>query len=89
MANTKSALKRIRQAKMRTLRNKSAFSRIKTQLKKTTAKVSSTDALGAEEEFRRLSSCLDKAVKHGVIHKNKANRKKSSFNKAIAALQTT
>lgn len=36
-----------------------------------------------KKNFQRLSSILDKSVKKKVIHKNKAARKKSKFQKLI------
>jgi hypothetical protein len=46
-------------------------------------------AVGGEAEnlkkvFEQLTSMLDKAVKKGVLHKNKADRKKSLFNTRVA-----
>ena len=77
MANTKSAMKRVRQIKRRTERNRAAKSRIKTLRRK----VDEAARGGKEDEVKSalsaLSSAVDKAAKRGVIHGNKANNLKS------------
>ncbi len=72
MANLKSSKKDIRRIARRTERNTIVSSRLKTMRKK---------ALGEADESdkKAYSSALDKAVKSGVIHKNKANREKSKL----------
>ncbi len=86
MANTKSALKRVRQTESRTLRNKSVKSRIKTQQRKLRRLIDEKDGDSARKAFVELSSQLDKAAKAGVIHPNKADRKKSQYNEALVKL---
>ena len=44
----------------------------------------SDDKNAVEELFRKECSALDKAVKVGVIHQNKANRKKSRLAALVA-----
>ena len=71
MANTKSAIKRIRTAKRDRIRNTSIKSEIKSLLKKAQEKP-------ADKEVARLTvSKLDRAVRKGVIPKAVANRRKS------------
>jgi small subunit ribosomal protein S20 len=79
MANIKSAEKRARQTAVRRARNQSVLSGIKTSEKKATAALASGNTEEAQKAFRALSSALDKAAKRGVIHRNKADRKKSSY----------
>lgn len=83
MPNTQSAIKRLRQRKVRTLRNKIVKSSLKTQVKKVLRAVEENDLEKAETEFRLAAKKLDKAGAKGVIHKNAAARKKSRLQNAI------
>ena len=87
MANIKSAAKRARQAKVRTARNRSTLNALKTTSKKTGAAIGAKDSKIAAEMGRRLSSELDRAVKHGTIHGNTAARRKSRLARQLAALK--
>ena len=86
MANTKSAAKRARQTTRRTAINKRSLTAVKTQLK------SVSDAIkgGKKDEVKtataKVASTIDKAVKAGRVHRNKANRLKSRLAKAQAKL---
>ena len=86
MANTKSAAKRARQTKRRTLRNRRVLTAIKTEGKRLTAHLGAkTDAAATTKAHHAVVSELDKAVKRGVIHKNAANRRKSRLAKKLVA----
>jgi len=80
MANTKSASKRARQTVKRSLRNRSALSRLRT-LHKGTVGAEKPDAA----RVRGLISAIDKAAKRGVIHRNAARRRKARLQKLVAA----
>ncbi|MEP7014334.1 MAG: 30S ribosomal protein S20 [Verrucomicrobiota bacterium] len=80
MANTKSAAKRARQAPRRSLRNRSALSRIRTIQKQALA-----SAKPEANQIRAVISAIDKAAKHGGIHRNAANRRKARLNRTLAA----
>ena len=80
MANTKSATKRARQTLKRSLRNRSAVTRLRTMQKQ----ARSTPTPSADQ-VRALISAIDKAAKRGIIHENAANRRKARLNKALAA----
>jgi small subunit ribosomal protein S20 len=86
MANTKSALKRVRQTKVRNTRNQAAKSRIKTLRKKVAAAVESGDATTAEATFREFASAVDKSRKSNLYHDNAASRLKSKMARKISAL---
>jgi small subunit ribosomal protein S20 len=86
MANIKSAAKRARQAKVRTVRNRSTLNALKTASKKTGAAIGAKDTKVARELAQRLSSELDRAVKRGTIHRNAAARRKSRLARQLAAL---
>jgi small subunit ribosomal protein S20 len=86
MANHKSALKRVRQTKVRTERNRTRKTTIKTLRKKTLAAVASSDKVVAGQSLSEFSSAVDKAAKKGLIHKNKAANLKSKAAKALASI---
>ena len=75
--NIKAAEKWVAQSEKRAARNKSAKSRLKTLFK---AAVDS----GAAAEAGRVESAFDKAAAKGIIHPNKAARKKSRLAKAMS-----
>jgi small subunit ribosomal protein S20 len=79
MANTKSATKRARQTLKRSLRNRSAVTRLRTMQKQ----ARSTQTPSADQ-IRALISAIDKAAKRGIIHENAANRRKARLNRALA-----
>lgn len=76
MPNIKAAEKWMRQTAKRTTHNKDVTTRLKTIFKKA---VTSQDAATAQS----VEAAFDKAAKTGVIHKNKAARKKSRLAKAM------
>ena len=77
MPNIKAAEKWMRQTEKRTTQNKDIKTRLKTVFKKA---VTTKDA----EFAKSVESQFDKAAKTGVIHPNKAARKKSRLAKAMA-----
>ncbi len=81
MPNIKAAEKWVRQSTKRTAQNKDKTTRLKTIFKKA---VTAKDA----EFAKSVESAFDKAAKTGVIHKNKAARKKSRLAKAMAKAVT-
>jgi small subunit ribosomal protein S20 len=85
MPNTKSAERRVRNSERKRLHNRSITSRLKTLERAYEATAKGGDKQKAGEAFRNLSSALDKAAKSGVIHKARANRKKSRLASALAA----
>ena len=84
MANTKSAAKRARQTKTRTLQNRRALSSLKNKLKSVRTDIGAGKLDGAKAELPRLISALDRAVKTGRIHRNAADRRKSRLNQLLA-----
>jgi len=86
MANTKSALKRVRQTEVRTERNRAEKTRMKTLRRKTLAAVAAGDAAVAASAASTLASALDKAAKRNLIHPNKAANLKRKTAKALAGL---
>jgi small subunit ribosomal protein S20 len=83
MANHKSALKRIRANKAKTLRNKYQSKTTRTfirRLKET------TDKSEAQVLFQKVSGMIDKLAKKNIIHRNNASNKKSALAKLVAGL---
>jgi small subunit ribosomal protein S20 len=76
LPNIKAAEKWMRQTEKRTTKNKDVKTRLKTVFKKAVAAQDAELAKNVEAQF-------DKAAKTGVIHKNKAARKKSRLAKAM------
>jgi small subunit ribosomal protein S20 len=83
----KSAMKRMRQEERRHLRNVSVKSALKTYTKRVETSVGRQDTTNAESLLRRAVSALDKAAGKGVIHPNKAARKKAALSRKVHALQ--
>ncbi len=74
MANHPSALKRMRQAEKRRLRNMSFRSRVKSTVKKYLDAVETKNTEDAQRLLTEAMSLLHKAVSKGVYHKNTASR---------------
>ena len=92
MANSKSAIKRIRTAERNRLRNKTYKSAIKTLTKKYFSAVETYTAEPTPENMETVKqsmsaaySKIDKAVKRKVLHRNNGARKKSRIAKAMKA----
>ncbi len=83
MANSKSALKRVRQNETRTASNKSLTSRMKTLRKKTLDAAEAGDKETAQKTFTEFASAVDKCKKNNIIHANKAANLKSKTNKHV------
>lgn len=77
MANIKSAKKRIKVIQTKTLRNKMIKSSLKTTIKKFLTAIEGKNVDEAKVTYLASARALDKAASKGIIHKNKATRKKS------------
>lgn len=82
MANKKASEKSIRQTAKRTAQNRTVRSRIKT-LARANAKAETADAV--KTTGAAFVSAVDKAVKKGIVHPNKAARVKSKLAKKVNA----
>ena len=76
MANHKSSVKRIRQTKTRTLHNKYYAKTMRNAVRKFRKE---TDKVKAAEDYKKVSSMLDKLGRKHVISKNKASNLKSKL----------
>lgn len=86
MANSAQSKKRARQAEVHRRRNASQRSAMRTAIKKTVAAIQGGDQQVASAAFASAVPIIDRAVTHGLIHKNKASRHKSRLNAAVKAL---
>jgi small subunit ribosomal protein S20 len=83
LANTKSAIKRIRSSERRRRINQIHRSRARTFVKKTRRLIDTGQLGEAEAMALQAASALDKAAQRGVIHKNQAARSKSRLMKQL------
>ena len=86
MANSKSALKRIRQNAVRNTRNTELKTRVKTFRKQTLTAVEAGDKDAAQASLSKFASAVDKCAQKNIFHKNKAANLKS---KAAAFVSKT
>ncbi len=86
MANTKSAIKRIRRISKQTAVNKARKSRFRNALKKINALIDTKKKDEALKFLPKLNSELMKIAKTGVIKKQNASRNVSRITKKIAAI---
>ena len=77
MPNIKSAVKRVKTAEKSRQRNTQTKSRLRTLRKDLLASVEAGEAPKTAEAYAAYCSALDKGVKHGIVPKNTAVRKKS------------
>ena len=86
MANTKSAIKRIRRISKHTAVNKARKSRYKNALKKMNLLIESKKKCEALKFLPKLNSELMKIAKTGIIKKQNASRIVSRISKKIATI---
>lgn len=80
MPNIKSAIKRVHVTKIKTLRNASLKSALKTSIKKFESATKSSKEEAQVALVNAIKS-IDKAVVKGILHKNAAARRKSRLTK--------
>ena len=90
MANSKSAIKRIRTAERNRLRNKAYKSSLRTLTKKYfsavetyTAEPNAENMEAVKQAMSAAYSKIDKAVKRKVLHRNNGARKKSRIARVL------
>jgi len=86
MANTKSAIKRIRRISKQTLVNKTRKSRFRNALKKMNLLIDEKKKDEALKFLPKLNSELMKIAKTGIIKKQNASRNVSRITKKISAI---
>ncbi len=85
MANTPTAKKMILVHEKRRKRNVSVRTQIKNTFRKAAEALASGE--GVAEAATRAASCIDKAASKGIVHKNKAARRKSRLARKVNAAQ--
>ena len=86
MANTKSAIKRIRRISKQTAVNKARKSRYKNALKKIKLLIEAKNKTEALKFLPKLNSELMKIAKTGIIKKQNASRNISRISKKISSI---
>lgn len=82
MANTRSAIKRMRQAEVRKVRNSAVRSTVRTAIRKLREAMAKNDPAVAEL-LAKATRTIDKAASKGVLPSNTASRKISRLAKAV------
>ena len=83
MANTRSAIKQMRQSQKNRLRNRSHLSRMRTVIKQFRAQVEEGNLDNAKSMLPDVYSVLDKTAQKGIIEKNTAARYKARLTKGV------
>jgi len=86
MANTKSAIKRVRRISKQTKVNKSRKSKFRSAIKKMNSIIENKDKKEALAFLPKLNSELMKIAKTGIIKKQNASRNISRISKKINSL---
>jgi small subunit ribosomal protein S20 len=86
MANTISALKRVRQTERRTEFNTRNRTRLRHQIRTIRRAIVSKDAAAATALLPKTFSLIDRSARNGAIKKNTAARYKSKLHARIKAL---
>lgn len=89
MPHTPSALKTLKQDVGRKLRNRSAKSALKTQLKRFSATLQAGNVETVKEQFRLTVKLLDHTASRGIINKGTVARKKSQLAQGLNKLVAT
>ena len=83
MANTKSAIKRVRSSGKRRLRTRRVRTEARTYIKSARAQAESGELEAAQKTVAQAIRVLDKAAEKGIIHKNNAARRKSRLSRML------
>ena len=86
MANTISALKRVRQTERRTETNRKNKTRLRHQIRAMRRALTSKDTKAAAALLPATFSVIDRSAKSGIIKKNTAARYKSKLHLRVKAL---
>ena len=86
MANTYSALKRVRQAERRTEFNRKNKAQLRHQIRAMRRALASKDPKAAAGMLSKTFAIIDRSAKRGIIKKNTAARYKSRLHLRVKAL---
>ena len=87
MANTASAIKRVRSNERKAARNKVVRTRARSSVRAAREALAGKDAAVAQQATLAAIRELDKAAAKGVIHQNNAARRKARLMKRLATLE--
>jgi len=87
MANIKSSAKRVLLTEKATAKNRAAKSLMKTNIKKFDAAATAGDRTAAESAYKVAVKTVDRAASKGLIHKNKAARRKGALTTKLNAME--
>jgi len=87
VANSAQARKRAKQAEVNRKHNASQRSAFRTAIKKVISAIQTGEPETAQNAYKAAVPVIDRAVTHGIIHRNKAARHKSRLNSQVKALQ--
>lgn len=85
MPNIKSAIKRVKVTRAKTMNNMTKKSTLRTAIKKAKEGIAKND-VNAEQTLKSAIELIDKAAARNILHKNTAARKKSRLTKALNAV---
>ncbi|NPV29246.1 MAG: 30S ribosomal protein S20 [Firmicutes bacterium] len=85
MAKNRSAMKKARIARIRTLRNASRKSAMKTAIKRFEEALASGEETRVEAAFKNAIRLIDKTASKGIIHPNLRDRKKAQLARKLKA----
>ncbi len=86
MANTYSAIKRMRQAERRTEFNRKNKTRLRHAIREMRRTLTGKDAKAAADLLSKTFSIIDRSAKNGIIKKNTAARYKSKLHGRVKSL---
>lgn len=85
----KSAIKRVKQDKKRTIRNSKTKSMMRTSMKKVLEDVKNSDLEAATKDLQVAYKHIDTAAKKNIVHKKNAAHKKSKIARAVNTLSAS
>lgn len=85
MPNIKSAIKRVKVLETKTARNQMLRTSLKSSIKKFETAVAEGDSAKTAEAYKAAVKKIDQSCAKGILHKNKAARKKSQLAKKLNA----
>ncbi len=83
----KNAKKKVRVIKNKTKSNNEYLASMKNTIKDLKKVIDSGDKNKAKEDLNAAIIKIDKALRKGVVHKNKANRHKSKLSKSVNTMK--
>lgn len=86
MANTQSAIKRVRQNKKKRDHNRSIYSEVTTAIRTVEQAIQRNDAKSAQASLNIAIPLIDKAAQKNMLHRNNASRKISRLTVQVNSL---